>query len=133
MIRTALTRSAKKAFLSGQHKIDDRYRIALYDSGAELDGRTEFYSLAGEVSGAGYQRGGKEITGWRVRMEGDEAVIAFDDVVWEGSISAAGAMIYNDSYRGLPAVATLSFGGTVTSTNGEFRVSLPADRVIGIR
>jgi len=47
-------------------------------------------------------------------------------VQWtSATISAAGAIIYNSS-KSNKVVCVLSFGGTITSTNGTFQVSLPA-------
>jgi hypothetical protein len=49
----------------------------------------------------------------------------FDDVTWpSATISAAGALIYNET-QGNKAVAVLDFGGTKSSTAGNFTIQFP--------
>jgi hypothetical protein len=60
-------------------------------------------------------------------LDGSTGLLTFaDPAAWTGTtISADGAIIYNSS-KSNKAVAVFSFGGTVTSTGGNFDVNLPA-------
>ena len=41
------------------------------------------------------------------------------------TITANGAMIYNDTASGDPSVIILAFGGDKSSTNGDFTIQFP--------
>ena len=45
--------------------------------------------------------------------------------VTTATISAVGAMLYNDTVAGKPVISLHDFGGTVTSTAGTFTITLP--------
>ncbi len=124
-IRQAFTKSAKLAFLNGNHQPDHTYMVALYARGANLGTNTKFYTPDGEISGPGYETGGKE-TDRSSGMAGDSAFLSFDDVVWENAtLTARGALIYNASAPGKPAIAVLDFGKNFISTAGRFAVQMP--------
>mgnify|MGYP003340151649 FL=1 len=129
-ITQALASSFKQQLLEGIHDFSastgDVFKIALYTSSATLDSSTTVYTSSGESSGTGYTAGGETLTNVGVSLSGTTAYLDFDDVTWAASsISAAGALIYN-STEANKAVAILSFGGTYTSTNGNFTVTFPA-------
>lgn len=129
-ITQALASSFKQELLEGIHDFSastgDVFKIALYTSSASLDSATTAYTASGESSGTGYTAGGETLTNVGVSLSGTTAYLDFDDVTWAASsISAAGALIYNSSQSD-KAVAILSFGGTYTSTNGNFTVTFPA-------
>jgi len=129
-ITQALASSFKQELLEGIHDFSastgDVFKIALYTSSASLDSATTAYTSSGESSGTGYTAGGETLTNVGVSLSGTTAYLDFDDVTWAASsISAAGALIYNSSQSD-KAVAILSFGGTYTSTNGNFTVTFPA-------
>lgn len=122
MIESCITRAAKYAWLSSMK--DDEVWIALYTSAASLGPATTHYTTKGEASGLGYKAGGMRMTGQKC-MAGRVAYMDWDHPVWPvATIAADGAMIYNKTKGGL-AIAVLSFGATIRSTNGPFRVELP--------
>jgi len=131
-ITQAIASSFKQELLAGVHDFSastgDVFKIALYTSSATLSSATTAYSSTNEVSGTGYTAGGGTLvnaTGSPF-LSGTAAYIDFDDYTWSGStISAAGALIYNSS-KSNKAVAVLSFGGTFSSTAGDFTVTFPA-------
>jgi len=126
MIKAGVCIGAKKGFLSGQHNATDRYMVALYTEKATLSPDTLAYTNEGEVVGGGYLKGGQAITDWAVGVDGTAAKITFSEVFWKSAtMTARGALIYNDSQPGLPAVAVLDFGQNATSVNGPFTVALP--------
>jgi hypothetical protein len=57
---------------------------------------------------------------------GTTAFTDFADLSFtSATITAYGAMIYNDSAVGDPSVCILDFGGAKTSTNGTFTIIFP--------
>ena len=105
----------------------DVFYLALYTSSATLSSSTTAYSSSNESSGTGYTAGGGQLTNLGASLSGTVAYLSWNNYTWANStISAAGALIYNSSKQNR-AVAVLSFGGTYTSTNGNFTVSFPAN------
>lgn len=125
MIVTAICDCAKLAMMDGVHRAGDDYRIALYDSTAELGARTKAYSPKGECSGPGYDEGGKSLVGRRAVLVDGVACLTFNDVAWaKCTITACGALVYNAS-RGNAALATIEFEVTLSAHNGELALDFP--------
>lgn len=127
-ITQGIVHSFKTEVLGGIHDLDtDIIKIALFTGSANLaPATTTAYSTANESSGTGYTAGGKVLTGAAISIDGGVAIVDFDDAVWaNATVSAAGALIYNSS-KANRAIAILSFGGTKTSTDGDFSVLMPA-------
>lgn len=114
----------------------DDIRIALYLSSADLSPATTVYTDSGEVASGpstGYTAGGRSLTGksWALSPnEGDDqvrlAMFSAADPVWPDptSITARGALLYNAS-KGNRAIAVISFGMDITSSEAEFAVRFP--------
>lgn len=128
-ITQALCTSFKQELMEGVHDFTTHtFKIALYTSSATLSAATTAYSATNEVSGTGYTAGGEAltVTGGAVSISGTTAFIDFSDVSWtSATITARGALIYNDTVAGDPAVAVLDFGADKTSTSGTFTVQFP--------
>lgn len=136
-----LCTSFKVELLKGVHDFTngtgDTFKMALYTSSATLDASTTAYSATNEVSGTGYTAGGETLTTVTPTSDGTTAVVDFADVTWSSStITARGALIYNSSAVGNPAVAVLDFGVDKTSSASNFVVSMPsataADAIVRI-
>lgn len=125
-ITTAICNSYKQELLEGVHASTDTYKIALFTSSATLSASTTAYSTSNEVSGTGYDAGGKTLTGYVSGLSGSTAYITFDDPSWANStITARGCLIYNSS-KSNKAVAAFDFGSDVISVSGTFTIDLPA-------
>jgi hypothetical protein len=125
-ITTAICNSYKQEILEGVHSSTDTYKIALYTSSATLSASTTAYSSTNEVSGTGYDAGGKTLTGYVSGLSSGTAYITFDDPSWTSStITARGCLIYNSS-KSNKAVACFDFGSDVISVSGTFTIDLPA-------
>lgn len=125
-ITTAICNSYKQEILGGVHASADTYKIALYTSSATLGASTTAYSATNEVTGAGYDTGGKTLTGFVSGLSTGTAYITFDDPSWTSStITARGCLIYNSS-KSNKAVACFDFGSDVISVSGTFTIDLPA-------
>ena len=126
-ITTAMCSSFKEELLKGVHDFEnDTFKMALYTSSATLDASTTAYTVTNEVSGTGYTAGGQALDSPTVTLSGTTAFVDFADETWTGaSITARGALIYNSTAAGNPAVAVFDFGADKTSTAGDFVVQFP--------
>jgi hypothetical protein len=104
----------------------DTYKLALYDNSASFTAATTAYTATNEVSGTGYSAGGGTLTNVTPTSSGTTAFIDFADLTFStATITAYGALIYNSSAAGNPAVCILDFGGAKTSTAGDFTIVFP--------
>jgi hypothetical protein len=104
----------------------DTYKLALYDNSAAFTAATTAYTVTNEVSGTGYSAGGGTLTNVTPTSSGTTAFIDFADLTFStATITAYGALIYNSSAAGDPAVCILDFGGAKTSTAGDFTIVFP--------
>lgn len=122
--------SFKVELLKGVHNFSasggDTFKIALYTNAATLDASTTAYSATNEVSGTGYTAGGLALTNIDPTSSGTTAYLDFNDATWTSStITARGALIYNSSAVGNPAVAVLDFGADKSSSASNFTVVMP--------
>jgi len=126
-ITTAMCSSFKKELFEGVHDFTAHtFKMALYTSSATLGAATTAYSATNEVSGTGYTAGGQALDNPTVTLSGTTAFIDFDDETWaNATITARGALIYNDTVAGDPAVAVFDFVSDKTSTAGDFVVQFP--------
>lgn len=129
-ITQAMCTSFKVAALNGEIDFSAgtmrAYRIALYTSAATLSADTTTYSAVDEVVGTGYTAGGKLLTIVPTTSIGTTAFVDFDDVTWTtATITARGALIYEDNGGTNPSVAVLDFGSNRTSTGGSFVITMP--------
>ena len=124
-ITSAICNSYKQELLEGVHASTDTYKIALFDSNANLSAATTAYSTSGEISGTGYTAGGEELAGFTTGLSSSTAYLTFTDPAWSNAtITARGCLIYNSS-KSNKAVAVFDFGQNVSSVNGTFTVDFP--------
>jgi hypothetical protein len=104
------------------------FKIALYTNAATLNATTTAYTSTGEVVASGYTAGGQVLAISQVPTvgnSGNTAYLSFTNVVWNGAITARGALIYLANGTTNPTVCVLDFGADKTSTN-TFTVQFPA-------
>jgi len=119
------TTSFKTQLYTGVHNLlTDTLKIALYTANADLNEATTVYTTSGEVTGGGYTAGGVILTGVTINSSGFTAYVDFADVVFNASVTARCALIYNFS-QGDKSIAVLDFGSDKTSTN--FTITMPAN------
>ena len=120
------TTSFKTELYTAVHNLStDTLKIALYTASADLNESTTVYSATNEVTGTGYVAGGVVLTGVTISSSGYTAYVDFADVVFNASVTARCALIYNDTVAGKPSIAVLDFGSDKTSTN--FTITMPAN------
>ena len=105
----------------------DTFKLALYDNSAAFTAATTAYTATNEVSASGsYSAGGGSLTNVTPTTSGTTAFTDFDDLTFTtATITAYGALIYNDTAAGNPSVVVLDFGGAKTSTGGDFTIIFP--------
>ena len=130
-ITQAMCTSFKKELLEAKHNFllsgGSTFNIALYTSSATLSAATTAYTTSNEVSGTNYSAKGGELTRIDPSTSGTTALTDFAaDTFSSSTITARGALIFNDSASGDPAVCVLDFGADKSSSSGDFTVVFPA-------
>ena len=129
-ITQAMCTSFKKELMTATHNFTttsgNTFNLALYTSSASLGAATTAYTTSNEVSGTNYTAKGAALTNVTPTTSGTTALTDFADLTCSNAtVTANGAMIFNDSASGDPAVAILAFGGDKTSTAGDFTIQFP--------
>ena len=129
-ITTAMCTTFKKEILEAVHNFKNSggstFNLALYTSSASLGASTTAYTTSNEASGTGYTAKGAALTRIDPSNDGTTAITDFNDLTFSSSsITANGALIFNDSASGDPAVCALAFGGDKTSSSGDFTIQFP--------
>jgi hypothetical protein len=123
--------SFKQELLQGVHNFTastgNTFKLALYTNSASFDASTTAYTASNEVGDSGsYAAGGGTLTNVTPTTSGTTAFTDFNDLTFtSATITARGALIYNDTAAGDPAVVVLDFGSDKTSTAGDFQIVFP--------
>jgi len=131
-ITTAMCNSFKQELLGGVHDLDtDTLKLALIKEsptgtyGAATTNYSDVTGNSDEATGTNYTAGGQALDSATITLSSGTAFVDFADEVFSDlTISADGAILYNAS-QGNKAIAVFDFGGTVTSTAGDFTVVFP--------
>ena len=103
------------------------FQIALYTDSASFTAATTAYTSSNEITGTNYSAKGNTLTRVDPTTSSTTAYTDFADTSWStATFSAMGAMIFNDSASGDPAVVILDFGALKTATAGTFTIAFPA-------
>ena len=130
-ITQALCTSFKQEILVAEHNFTTSgghtIRASLYTSSASLGAATTAYTTSAEVSGTNYVAKGNSLTRVTPTTSGTTALTDFADTTWStATITARGALIYNDSHSSDASILVLDFGADKTSTAGDFTITFPA-------
>jgi hypothetical protein len=122
--------SFKKELLEAVHNFKNSggstFKLALYDNNASFTAATTAYTTSDEISGTGYTAGGGTLTRVDPSDSGTTALTSFSNLTFStATITARGALVYNDSAAGDPSVIVLDFGSDKTSTAGDFTIVFP--------
>ena len=117
----------KKELLYGVHDFKgDTMKIALYTNSASFNAATTAYTATNEASGTNYSSGGNTLTKVDPTVSGTTALTDFSDSTWSSStITARGAMIFNEDVSGDTSVLILDFGADKSSSSGDFTIQFP--------
>ena len=122
--------SFKQELLEGVHDFQsggNTFKLALYDNNASFTAATTAYTASNEVGDSGtYSAGGGALTNVNPTTSSTTAFTDFDDLSFtSATITARGALIYNDTAAGDPSVVVLDFGSDKTATSGTFTIVFP--------
>ena len=123
--------SFKKELMEAKHNFlasgGNTFKVALYTNSASFTAATTAYTATNEVSGTGYTAAGNTLTNVNPSTSGTTALTDFADSTWSSStITARGALVYNDTASGDPSVIVLDFGSDKASSSGDFKIVFPA-------
>jgi len=123
--------SFKKELLEGVHNFKNSggntFKLAMYTNSASFTAATTAYTTSNEISGTGYTAGGASLTRVDPTTSSTTAFTDFSDLTFSSSsLTARGALIYNDSASGDPTVVVLDFGADKSSSSGDFTIVFPA-------
>jgi len=131
-ITQAMCTSFKKELLEAKHNFlnsgGNTFKIALYTSSASLAASTTAYTTSNEVASSGnYSAKGNTLTRVDPSTSGTTALTDFADTTWSSStITARGALIFNEDTTGDTSVLVLDFGADKASSSGDFTIAFPA-------
>ena len=123
--------SFKKELMEAKHNFlnsgGNTFRLALYTNSSSFTAATTAYTSTNEVSGTNYTAKGNSLTRVDPTTSGTTALTDFADTTWSSAtITARGALLYNDSASGDPTCLVLDFGADKSSSSGDFTVQFPA-------
>ena len=102
------------------------FNIAMYDNSASFTAATTAYTASNEVTGTAYVAKGNTLVNVTPTSTSTTAFTDFGDSTWSTStITARGAMIFNDTAVGDPSVVILDFGSDKSSSAGDFTIVFP--------
>jgi|TARA_R110000744_G_scaffold33140_3_gene77160 hypothetical protein len=123
--------SFKKELMTATHNFTttsgNTFKLALYTNSASFTAATTAYTATNEVGNSGtYSAGGGALTNVTPTSSGTTGLTDFANLTFtSATITARGALIYNDSAVGDPTVVVLDFGGDKASTSGDFEIVFP--------
>ena len=137
-IAQAMCTSFKTDLLNAVHNFatnGNTFKLELYAEGvggkssttATLGATTTAFTTTGEIANSGtYTSGGGTLTKVAPTASGTTAFTDFADLSFTtATITAMGALIYNDTASGNNAVCVLDFTSNKTSTSGTFTIQFP--------
>ena len=110
----------------------DRFKVMLVTSSYTPNfGTHDFKSdVTNEVSGTGYDAGGKSLSSVTLTQSGGTITFDAADLTWASStITARAAVVYDDSLTNDPLIAYIDFGADKSSSAGDFVLSFNASGI----
>lgn len=131
--------NAKALLQNGGMDLDtDTIKCALMTSAYTANADSDLYWTAvsaNEATGTGYTAGGATLGTVVVSADNTNDRAYFDaaDVTWSSStITARGAVLYDDSKSGKPVIAYIDFSSNQSSSSGNFTIAWTAPASGGI-
>jgi hypothetical protein len=122
--------SFKEQLFEGVHTFGpagDQFKLALYDNNATFTAATTAYTSANEMPASGsYVAGGGNLTSLEPVVSSGIVLISFVDLLFTGvDFGPFGALIYNSSVAGNPAVCVIDFDGEKSAVNQNMEIRFP--------
>ena len=137
-IAQAMCTAFKQELMLGTHNFatnGNAFKLALYaeSSGgkssttATLGATTTAFTTTGEVASSGtYATGGGTLTKVAPTTSGTTALTDFTDLTFSNvTLTARGALIFNEDTTGDTSVCVLDFGADKSASSGDFTVVFP--------
>ena len=129
-ISQAMCTSFKVELLQGKHNFTassgHTFKLALFTSSASLGAATTDYSTSNEASGTNYTAKGGTLTRVDPSTSGTTALKDFTDLTFSNvTLTARGALIFNEDTTGDTSVCVLDFGADKSASSGDFTVVFP--------
>lgn len=128
-VTISLYNHTAKLFAEGSNAAADTYKVMLCTAATFSAANTTLASVTKTetTSGTGYTTGGQALANVAVTtVTTNDAKFDADDLTWTasgGTISAAYAIIYNDTDANDPPIAFIDFGATETAGSGtDFKI-----------
>ena len=101
------------------------FKLALYTTVTGFSASTTNYITTNETSGTGYSASGTTLVNSTVTVAQNVSFISFNNATFStATLTASCCLIYNTTHSS-KAVVVLDFGGSKTSTNGDFTIQFP--------
>jgi hypothetical protein len=101
------------------------FKLALYTTVTGFSASTTNYITTNEASGTGYSAGGTTLVNSTVTVAQNVSFVSFNNATFStATLTASCCLIYNSTQTN-KAVVVLDFGGSKTSTNGDFTIQFP--------
>jgi hypothetical protein len=110
----------------------DRFKVMLVTSSYTPDFGTHDFKadVTNEITGTGYSPGGESLTSVTLTQTGGTITWDADDVTWTSStLTARGAVVYDDSLANDPLICYIDFGADKSSSSGDFVLSFNASGI----
>lgn len=126
----------KSGLMTEQHNLtSDTLKVALVSGTyTPTHSHTSYTSnvAAHEVVGTGYTVGGATISSPFITVGNNYAYLdSASDISWSAStITASGAVIYNDTHASKALIAYIDFGQNRSSSNGNFQITWNAAGIV---
>jgi len=122
--------SFKNQLFLGTHNFSstagNTFYLSLYTTVSGFSTGTTNYITTNEATGTGYTAGGTTLTNLGSTVAQNVSFIDFADATFStATITASCCLIYNTT-QSKAAIVVLDFGGSKTSTNGDFTIQFPA-------
>ena len=135
-IQQGATDAFKTGLMNGGYNFTSgSFKMALYTGSATLGPSTAVYTSSNEVVATGYTAGGIALpVSVTPTSSNNITYISFSNVTWYGSITARGALIYQDGGSN-PTVCVLDFGSdktSITSLTVQFPTANSSNAIIRI-
>ena len=131
----ALYNRFKQDVLKKIHDLaNDDIRVALVNGYVLSQAHQVYADIGSEVAnGNGYTTGGQQLAGNAVSIDGtnNRGVFAANNPSWSNStITATGAILYNNTASGKPLIAYIDFGGSKADSASIFTIQWDASGVL---
>lgn len=110
----------------------DRFKVMLVTSSYTPDFGTHDFKadVTNEVTGTGYSAGGESLSSVTLTQSGGTITFDADNVTWTSStITARGAVVYDNTLTDQPLICYIDFGADKSSSSGDFVLSFNASGI----